>query len=119
MFIEGHWKALKRDFLYKFFRPQLDLVTYIILLKIIPLQERKFQQILAGCENPDWKKQFKAKWKRLSKHIVSAENTYATNIQKWVCGCPYFLTNQYDLQIFNSIKRGSRCEIFSHNSPKP
>ena len=60
MFIEEHWKALKRGFLYKFFRPRLDLVTYIILLKMIPLQERKFQQILVGRESPDWKKQFKA-----------------------------------------------------------
>ena len=47
MFVEGHyWKVLKRDFLYKFFRPRLDFLTYIILEKLIPLQQRKFQQIL-------------------------------------------------------------------------
>ena len=93
MFIEGHWKALKRDFLYKFFRPRLDLVTYIILLKMVPLQKRKFHQILAGRENPDWKEQFKAEWKQPSKRNI--ENTYATNIQNWVCNCPYFLTNRF------------------------
>jgi len=60
MFIEGHWKVLKRDFLYKFFRPRLDLIVYIILLKMIPLQERKFQQILTGRVIPDWKRKFKA-----------------------------------------------------------
>ena len=42
MFVEGHWKVLKRDFLYKFFRPRLDLLTYIILEELIPLQQRKF-----------------------------------------------------------------------------
>jgi hypothetical protein len=26
---------------------------------------------------------------------VSAENTYTTNIQKWVYDCLYFLTNQF------------------------
>jgi hypothetical protein len=93
MFIEGHWKALKRDFLYKFFRPHLDLVTYIILLKMIPLQKRKFQQILDGRESPEWKKQFKAEWKQLSKRSI--ENTYATNLQNWVCSCPYFLINRF------------------------
>ena len=93
MFIEGHWKALKRDFLYKFFRPCLDFVTYINLLKMIPLQERKFQQILAGREHPNWKKQFKAEWKRLSKHDI--KNAYMTNAQNWVCSYPYFLTNRF------------------------
>ena len=60
MFIEGHWRMIRRDFLYKYFRPRLDLVTYTLLKKIIPLQEQKFQQILCKRESPDWKKQFKA-----------------------------------------------------------
>ena len=57
MFIEGHWKIIKHDFLYKFFCLRLDLVIYTLLKKvIIPLQERKFQQIHYGRESPDWKK---------------------------------------------------------------
>lgn len=34
MIVESHWKVLKRDFLYKFFRPQLDLVVFIITKKV-------------------------------------------------------------------------------------
>lgn len=121
MFIEGHWKAMKRDFLYKFFRPRLDLVTYIILLKMIPLQRRKFQQILSGRESPDWKKEFKAEWKRLSKHNTDLVNTYATNIQNWVCGCPYFLTNRFMIckhliQLKGAVNAEFFCKVQRNHS---
>lgn len=35
MFIEGHWKTIKRDFLYKFFYSRMDLVTYILMKQVI------------------------------------------------------------------------------------
>ena len=35
MFVEGHWKVIKRDFLYKFFRPRIDLVVYILMKKVV------------------------------------------------------------------------------------
>ncbi|CAB4443332.1 unnamed protein product [Rhizophagus irregularis] len=59
MFVEGHWKVLKRDFLYKFFCPQLDLLVYILLEKLIPHQQRKFEQQLSGREMLDWRKSIK------------------------------------------------------------
>jgi hypothetical protein len=67
MFVEAHWKVLKRDFLYKFFRPRLDLVIYIINKKVIVHQKRKFEQIMLGREKPDWKSIFKNEWKLLAK----------------------------------------------------
>ena len=57
MFVEAHWKVLKRDFLYKFFRPRLDLVTFIIVEQVIPHQQRRFEQIFivkrekSNCRN--------------------------------------------------------------------
>ena len=118
MFVEGHWKVLKRDFLYKFFRPRLDFLTYIILEKLIPLQQRKFQQILSGREPLEWQKSIKAEWKKLLLRKTDNFNTYDTNLENWVCGCPYFLTNRFmickhlvnlkgsvDVRIFESIKR--------------
>jgi hypothetical protein len=60
MFVEAHWKVLKCDFLYKFFRPCLDLVVFVIMEQLIPLQQRKFEQIfLAGREKAEWRKVFK------------------------------------------------------------
>ena len=35
MFVESHWKVIKRDFLYKFFHPRLDLVVYILMEKVV------------------------------------------------------------------------------------
>ncbi|PKC16183.1 hypothetical protein RhiirA5_493960 [Rhizophagus irregularis] len=66
MIVEGHWKVLKRDYLYKFFRPRLDLLVYTLLEKLLPLQHRKFQQILSGRETLDWKKSLKSEWKKLA-----------------------------------------------------
>jgi hypothetical protein len=66
MFVEGHWKVIKRDFLYKFFRPRLDLVVFILTTKVIAHQQRKLQQIQSGREKPEWIKQLKSEWKRLS-----------------------------------------------------
>src|SRR6266536_2021437 len=97
MFVEGHWKVLKRDFLYKFFRPRLDLLVYTLLEKLVPLQQRKFYQQLSGRETLDWKKSIKSEWKKLAQRQLVDDNSteYNTNIENWVCGCPYFLTNRF------------------------
>ena len=58
MFVKAHWKVLKRDFLYKFFCPRLDLVVFIIMKQVVPHNERKFNQIfMVKREKADW--QFK------------------------------------------------------------
>ena len=60
MFIEGHWKVIKRDFLYKLFYPRLDLVVYILLTKVISHQQRKLEQIQSGRKKSEWIKNFKS-----------------------------------------------------------
>jgi hypothetical protein len=62
MFVKGHWKVIKQDFLYKFFRPCLDLVVYVLLTKVIPHQQRKLNQIQSEREKPEWLKQFKSEY---------------------------------------------------------
>jgi hypothetical protein len=95
MFIEGHWKVIKRDFLYKFFRPRLDLVVYILLTKVIPHQQRKLEQIQSGREKPEWIKNFKSEWKKLSTHQIN--NVYNTDTKNWICGCTYYLTSRFNI----------------------
>ena len=98
MFVEGHWKVLKRDFLYKFFRPRLDLLVYTLLEKLIPLQQRKFYQQISGRETLDWKKSIKSEWKKLAQRQLEIDdntNRYNTSVEYWVCGCPYFLINRF------------------------
>ena len=53
MFVKGHWKVIKQDFLYKFFWLCLDLVIFILMTKVVTYQQRKFQQILSEKENPE------------------------------------------------------------------
>jgi hypothetical protein len=116
MFVEGHWKVIKRDFLYKFFRPRLDLVLYILMTKVVTHQQRKLQQIKSGREKPEWVKQFKSEWKRLSTCPIT--QTYVTDTHQWICGCPYYLTSRFGIckhlvqakgavtsEFFNNVKR--------------
>ncbi|RHZ52159.1 hypothetical protein Glove_464g61 [Diversispora epigaea] len=95
MFVEAHWKVLKRDFLYKFFRPRLNLVIFIIMEKVIPHQKRKFEQVfLVKREKADWRKPFKKEWKDLAKRPLN-EDKYLTNTLYWICSCSFFFTNHF------------------------
>ena len=112
MFIEGHWKTIKRDFLYKFFRPRIDLV-YVLTKKVIIHQQRKLQQILIGREKPEWIKDLKSEWKKLSKQPIN--NTYITNVDQWICGCSYYLTSRFNICKHLVHQRGSVTpEFFNH-----
>ena len=50
MMIEAHWKVLKRDYLYRFNRPRLDYVIYIICEHLLPQQENR---LLHNCHSSD------------------------------------------------------------------
>ena len=89
---------LKRDFLYKFFCPRLDLLVYTLLEKLIPLQQRKFYQQISGRETLDWKKSIKSEWKKLAQRQLEIDdntNRYNTSVEYWVCRCLYFLINRF------------------------
>ncbi|GET64849.1 ATP-dependent DNA helicase PIF1 [Rhizophagus irregularis DAOM 181602=DAOM 197198] len=95
MFVEAHWKVLKRDFLYKFFRPRLDLVVFIIMKQVVPQNERKFNHIfVVKREKVDRRKAFKREWKELSSRVLN-NNLYLTDINNCFCGCPSFLTSRF------------------------
>ncbi|CAG8646870.1 8656_t:CDS:2 [Funneliformis mosseae] len=63
----------QKKLLYKFFHPRLDL--------------------LMG------KKAIKSEWKKLAQKQsdINNFNKYYTNIENWICGCPYYLTNRFML----------------------
>ncbi|CAB4439127.1 unnamed protein product [Rhizophagus irregularis] len=44
MLMEFHWKVVKRDYLPKFFQSRLDLVTYIIISRLIPHHQQQFNK---------------------------------------------------------------------------
>ena len=59
MLMESHWKVIKRDYLPKFFRPRLDLVTFIIITRLIPHNEIMYDKYQKGREKVSWRKDFK------------------------------------------------------------
>jgi hypothetical protein len=125
MFLEAHWKVIKRDFLYKFFRPRLDMVVFIIMEQVVLHSQRKFEQLfVVKREKADWRKSFKREWKVLSKKTLN--NTYPTDINNWICGCPAFLTSQFfickhliqekgdvDIQFFDEVRRHHQYPFLS------
>ncbi|CAG8751960.1 2910_t:CDS:2, partial [Gigaspora margarita] len=68
MLCESHWKVIKRDFLPKFFRPRLDLLTYIMITRLIPHQQQQYIKYYDKREKPSWRKEFKKEWMSLKKN---------------------------------------------------
>ena len=81
-----------------------------------------------GREKPDWIKDFKSEWKILSNRPIT--NTYITNMDNWICGCPYYLTNCFNLckhlvqqkgivtaEFFANIKRNCQPPFLTENNP--
>ena len=112
MFIESHWRILKRDHLYKFTRPRLDLLCYIIISKVIPRQLDRYNLLCHDRDLPSWRKDFKAEWKKLALKTIHNWDKYITDQQKWVCSCPYFLTNRFFLCKHLVIPMGKMNNIF-------
>ena len=63
----------------------------------------------------------------MSKRPIS--NTYPTNVEYWICGCPYYLTNRFCLckhlvqqkgivpaEFFNHIKRNIQPPFLIYNN---
>ncbi|PKY53250.1 hypothetical protein RhiirA4_471357 [Rhizophagus irregularis] len=92
---EIHWKIIKRNYLPRFFRPQLDLVTYIIIndenikkardaLKYLSLQATSAPKL-----NDDEQQQ--SNIEEFLNH--QEENAFTHNLQTKICCKKYCLTN--------------------------
>ncbi|KIK52108.1 hypothetical protein GYMLUDRAFT_105494, partial [Collybiopsis luxurians FD-317 M1] len=73
MMVESTWRQLKRRDLHQFNRPRLDLLTYVILTKLLPRIRQKTQYILNrrrdGRPHPlaKWQETLKKDWNDMSK----------------------------------------------------
>src|SRR5437016_9056937 len=56
MLIEAHWKVIKRDFLPKFFRPRLDLVTFVIVNRLLRHHHQRYSRYVLAREIVSWRK---------------------------------------------------------------
>ena len=97
MIIESHWKVLKHDYLYRFHRPPLDYVIYVLCEKLLPAQRLRFYQLSTGRIHPHWWENFKKEWKKC---VVKDTNEnfleqYYIDTNRWICSCPSFLQNRF------------------------
>ncbi|RHZ75509.1 hypothetical protein Glove_213g137 [Diversispora epigaea] len=94
---KAYWKVLKRDFLYKFFRPRLDLVVFIIMEKVISHQKRKFEQVfLVKQKKADCCSFFFTNCFFICKHLVQ---------QKGIVDVPFFdqIHRCYEYPFLNTL----------------
>jgi hypothetical protein len=97
MLIEAHWRVLKHTYLYRFNRPRLDYLVWIVCSRVLPDQLTRFQQIQHGRQAPSWFSDFKKDWTRLTIQPISdgAKERHYTDLVNWICSCPSFLGSRF------------------------
>ena len=97
MVIEAHWRVLKHSYLYRFNRPRLDYVVWIICSRVLPDQVIRFHQLQLGRQHPSWFAEFKNEWKQHAMKSVpdGAEECHHTDSCRGVCSCPSFLGSRF------------------------
>ena len=89
---ENFWKQLKHNHLHRMLCPCLDLLVWILIVKVIP-EYIAHADILEDTyrlshSKPllSYQKSFKSAWIKLAEVEVS-ENTYVTDVTMWTCNC--------------------------------
>ena len=105
MIDESHWRRVKHDYLHRFNRPRIDLVTWVLCTRVIPnsvnllkaLTDPKAQQsrFTVASWRPKWKKEYtKLEDKAVDVHPDKTIH-YHTDPRLLVCSCPAFLTSRF------------------------
>ncbi|GES99366.1 Sel1 repeat family protein [Rhizophagus clarus] len=108
-------EVVKRDYLPKFFRPRLDLVTYIIISRLI-LHHQQLDKYQRGRKVVSWRKEFKSEWislkkkKKLMNLIWKLTNvkTWTYDILKDITNNTKDITNHNENNAFNNVFNGIR-----------
>jgi hypothetical protein len=98
MIVESHWRIIKYDYLYKFNRPRIDLLTWTLVERLIPRYIMKYQHFTTNNQRArataSWRPAFKRAWKECAKKECS-NAVYETNAERWFCSCPAFLQSRF------------------------
>ena len=91
MFIEAHWKVLKRTHLYKFNKARLDLLTFVIIDRHCrSLLYKLNRDVIMRSETTRREKNFCVSWNECVRRSEEDMNEYYISIDNWICGCPAF-----------------------------
>ncbi|TFK31130.1 hypothetical protein BDQ12DRAFT_619513, partial [Crucibulum laeve] len=62
------WCHIKEDYLYHFNLPHLDLLAWVLIVKLASTYYHKLDMMLNDigyfCTLPKWRKEFKMEWKK-------------------------------------------------------
>ena len=95
------WRRIKVDYLYHFSKPRIDLLAWILVVKLAPSYYKKLDHLLHDTgrfqELSSWRKSFKSEWQRLVKTPVTMPMNpkYRPDVRRWVCTCPYFVKSRF------------------------
>ncbi|KAH8985839.1 hypothetical protein EDB86DRAFT_2832928 [Lactarius hatsudake] len=138
MFVEGHWRRVKEDYLQHFSLPRVDLLAWVLVTKLAPTYYRKLDVVLNNigrfCELPQWRRDFKFEWNKATRTPITMplNEKYKPDVNRFVCTCPQFIISRFLLckhlvqrfqpvnpKFFLEVTR-NRCPPFwSHPSLKP
>ena len=99
MFIEAHWKVLKRNHLYRRPHARLDMLVYVIITKHVTKLRHKFMlQTIRQREPTRWEYNFVSEWRSLYQKPLDNPNyrhDYVPSTDNWTCGCKEYLRNRF------------------------
>ncbi|GBC36468.2 ATP-dependent DNA helicase PIF1 [Rhizophagus irregularis DAOM 181602=DAOM 197198] len=76
MIVESHWRHIKHDHLYKFRKPRVDHLCFILVKKVISQQLYRIQLLQQGRYSVPWRKEFKKEWKQHEKKTTQLNGKY-------------------------------------------
>jgi hypothetical protein len=136
--IFNSWRRIKKDFLHHFHSPRLDLLVWILMVKLAPAYYRKLDLALVDigryCELPAWQKDFKHAWIKANKSPITLplNERYCPDPVRWVCTCPQFVVDHFLIckhlvqavhpvhpVFFLEVKRNRTLPFWSHPSLIP
>ena len=111
MAIESHWRVLKHDFFSRFNHARLDLIIYIIVMKVIPRQIDWLQLLHDNRCITKWRENFRLEWKKLATKTVNPNSTHITDSSWWICSYYSFLLSRFHIckhliQIYGPVEPG-------------
>src|SRR5262245_43539992 len=85
---------------YRFNRPRIDIVTWIVISRVIPHTIDQMKAIRSGLfrkYKASWRADLKKQGKVLLDRDINADTLirYHTDPYKWICGCPAFLQSRF------------------------
>ncbi len=100
-YTSGSWRRIKHDYLHHFHQPRIDLLVWILVVKLAPTYYQKLAVRLNDIgrfrELATWRKDFKSDWKKCLRTPITLplNDAYRPDPYKWVCTCPAFVTSRF------------------------